>query len=229
MSHLTNYEDFLRRVDELGFMALSRNAAGLPSLGEETHPGQWHTGEAETDPWRWKDRAAEEKQAAYGCLLGGQKGFVSARLYPAFYKACHPPAPMPERWASGEIKQLTWQLWQLFEEHPLLNTSDVRRRMGVSKSKGAGQVDAAIQHLEREFYLTTAGVRQKVAHNGRPYGWPATVYDRVQHWAPPEWLADAARMSARAARLEILAAAAGMDRAVDLPALERLLWGRNAG
>lgn len=227
MVHLHHYEDFLLRVNELGFMALSKSIPGLPFLGEETQPDQWHTGDPETDPWRWKDRAAEEKRAAYGCILGGQKGFVSAQLYPAFFAACHPSRSMGDRWASGEVKQITWQLWQLFEEHPLLNTSDVRRLMGVSKGKGAGQVDAGIQQLEREYYLTTAGVRQKIAQNGKPYGWPATVYDRVQHWAPEDWLTDAARLRPREAQLEILDAAAAMDRAIDLPSLEALLWGKS--
>jgi hypothetical protein len=226
MAHLQRYEDFLQRIDACGLMALSKNNLGLPFLGAETLPEQWHTGDPETDPWRWKDRAAEEKRAAYGCILGGQKGFVAGWLYPAFYTALHPARPMPERWASGEMKQTTWQLWQLFEKHPLLNTSDVRRLMGVSKSKGAGKVDAGIQQLEREFYITTAGVRQKIAQNGRPYGWPATVYDRIQHWAPPEWLAEAARLSQRQARLEILDAAAALGSDVDLPALEHLLWGK---
>ena len=94
MPQLETYEDFLARVDELGFMALSKSVAGLPCLGAETRPEQWHTGDPQTDPWQWKDRAAEQKQVAYGCILGGQKGFVAARLYPAFYAACRPARPL---------------------------------------------------------------------------------------------------------------------------------------
>jgi hypothetical protein len=76
------YEDFINRVNKLGFMAFSPILPGLPSLPEETEPGQWHTGDPETDPWRWKDRAAEEKKLAFGCVLGGHKGFISEKMYP---------------------------------------------------------------------------------------------------------------------------------------------------
>ena len=79
---LITYQDFLDRVDELGFMALSYMLPGLPCLSEETRSESWHGDDPDADPWAWKDRAAEEKRLAYGCILGGHKGFVSARMYP---------------------------------------------------------------------------------------------------------------------------------------------------
>jgi hypothetical protein len=119
---LTTYNDFIVHVDALGFMALSPILPGFPSLGSETRANLWHTG-LDTDPWRWKDRAADEKRLAYGCILGGHKGFVAQRMYPVFYAAFRPALSMPERWASGEINQRTWQLWQLFEKEGTLNIS----------------------------------------------------------------------------------------------------------
>ena len=86
---LNTYDEFIARVEALGFMALSPLVPGLPSLGGETAESQWHTG-LDSDPWRWKDRAAEEKRLAYGCILGGHKGFVTRRMYPIFYAAFHP-------------------------------------------------------------------------------------------------------------------------------------------
>ena len=41
---LTTYEDFVARVESLGFMALSHLLPGLPSLGNETPASFWHTG-----------------------------------------------------------------------------------------------------------------------------------------------------------------------------------------
>lgn len=37
---------------------------------------------------------AEEKGLAFGCILGGHKGFVSPRMYSIFYAAFHPKEPM---------------------------------------------------------------------------------------------------------------------------------------
>jgi hypothetical protein len=212
MPQLTRYQDFLERADELGFMPLSPLLPGLPSLSEETPKRLWHTGDAETDPWRWKDRAAQEKRLAYGCILGGHKGFVSARLYPLFYAACHPAEPMPERWAGGSVPLATWRLWQLFEEQPALNTSAVRRLLVAARKAGAGQADAAARELQRDYYITVAGNERKVSQDGRSYGWPVCLYCRVIDWAPADWVRGAADWSRVEARDAILDAGAGMTR-----------------
>ncbi|MCU0485765.1 MAG: hypothetical protein MUC85_06590, partial [Anaerolineales bacterium] len=209
-------------VESLGFMALSRLLPGLPSLGDETAESQWHTG-LDTDPWRWKDRAAEEKRLAYGCILGGHKGFVSQRMYPIFYAAFHPPLSMPERWASGTVSQTTWQLWQLFEKNSTLNISQVRQRLGVSRKQGAGAVDAAIQQLQQEYIITMAGNERKVSAKGEPYGWPVNRYCRVADWAPAGWLDEAKDWSAEAAREFILDEGVAMSEGVNRQDLAKKL------
>jgi hypothetical protein len=188
MALLVKYEDFLDRVDDLGFMALSHFLPGFPSLNAETPREIWHTGNHDTDPWCWKDRAAGEKRLAFGCILGGHKGFVSARMYPAFYAACHPGESVEERWASGQVNQTTWKLWQLFDSIGPLDTSDIRREMGVSKKKGSSRVDTAIRDLQQFYHITVAGSRRKLDRYGQPYGWPANIYEKVLDWVPAEWM-----------------------------------------
>jgi hypothetical protein len=233
MARLTSYSDFLSRLDKLGFMPLSNLLPGLPSLSDETEQSDWHTGNRETDPWQWKDRVTEEKRAAYGTILGGNKGFVAPRLYAQFYVACRPAASLEERWEAGELNQLTWEAWQLFEQRSLLNTSDVRQALGVSakgaaggRKLSAGQVDKAISQLQKEFYITIAGVRQKVGKDGQPYGWPASVYDRVENWAPADWLQPAAGLKPDDAWEQILQAGEAMSAGVDLKLLAKKLGKR---
>jgi len=210
---LTTYEDFLARVESLGFMALSNILPGLPSLGDETAESLWHTG-LDTDPWRWKDRAAEEKRLAYGCILGGHKGFVTRRMYPIFYAAFHSALSMPERWASGTINQMTWRVWGLFEENSRLNISQVRKIMGVSRKQGASALDSAIQQLQREYYITVDGSERKVSAKGELYGWPVNRYCRVEDWAPAGWLEGAKDWSAEEARELILDDGVAMSEGV---------------
>jgi hypothetical protein len=211
---LTTYEDFIARVEELGFMALSPLLPGLPSLGGETAESLWHTG-LDTDPWRWKDRAAEEKRLAYGCILGGHKGFVTRRMYPIFYAAYHPAQSMPERWASGTVSQTTWQLWQLFEENHTLNITQIRQSMGASRKQGASAVDTAIQQLQQAYYITVDGNERKVSARGEFYGWPVNRYSRVVDWAPAGWLEGAEDWSAEEARELILDDGVAMSDGVD--------------
>lgn len=211
---LMTYDDFVARVESLGFMALSPILPGLPSLGSETPKNLWHTG-LDTDPWRWKDRAAEEKRLAYGCILGGHKGFVTRRMYPIFYAAFHPRLSMPERWATGTVNQRTWQLWQLFEEKGTLNISQVRQTLGVSRKQGLSAVDNAIQQLQHEYYITIDGNDRKVNAKGEFYGWPVNRYRRVMDWAPAGWLNSANDCSVVEARELILDDGMAMSDGVD--------------
>jgi hypothetical protein len=219
---LTTYEDFIARVETLGFMPLSEVLPGLPSLGAETPENLWHTG-LKTDPWRWKDRAAAEKRLAYGCILGGHKGFVTQRMYPIFYAAYHPSQPMPERWAEGTLNQRAWQVWQLFEEAGTLTISAVRQTLGVTRKKGGSAVDRAIEQLQREYYLTIDGSERKISAKGEPYGWPVNRYSRVLDWAPAGWLDDAKDWSAAEARAAILDDGVAMSKDVDRQDLAKKL------
>lgn len=213
MSLLTTYQDFLIRVEELGFMALSNILPGFPSLSSETPNELWHTG-LETDPWRWKDRAAQEKKLAYGCILNGHKGFVSARMYPIFYAAYHPVEFMPERWSAGKVNQTTWRLWQLFEEKGSLNTSQARKLLGTTYKVGSSQVDTATLALQREYFITVSGNEQKISADGHLYGWPSNMYTRVIDWAPPKWLEPVKDWKPEEARELILDEAVSMSQGI---------------
>jgi hypothetical protein len=209
MPLLTQYTHFLTRVDELGFMSLSHVHLSLPSLSAETPGSQWHTGDRETDPWCWKDRAAAEKELAYGCILGGHKGFIAPRLYPLFYAACRPQAALADRWEAGEVSQTTWQLWQLFVRKSPLDTGGLRKLMGVTASRGAGRVDTALRELQRDFYITVTGSRRKIGRDGQPYGWAASTFAPVPAWFPPDWLASSPGLDQASAREQILDLACG--------------------
>ncbi len=211
---LTTYPSFLSRVEELGFMPFSHFLPGFPSVAAETPSNIWYTGEDETDPWRWKDRAAEEKRLAYGCILGGHKGFVTGRMYPIFAAAYRPAMSMPELYATGLIEQMVWRTWQLFDEHRSLDTHRIRRLMGVSKQTSA-RLDAIIRRLQQEFYITVSGSAQKVSAKGELYGWRSNVYQMIEDWAPAEWLQEAGLWSAQEARSLILDDAVAMSQGVD--------------
>ncbi len=214
-SLLLKYEDFVNRVEELGFMAFSGIVNGLPSLVGETPMDIWHTGDTETDPWCWKDRVAEEKRLAFGCILGGNKGFIAPRLYPVFLAACRTLETMEERRYNGLVSQTAWELWKLFEEKRVLDTGEIRRYMGVTRKKGSSKVDSAMAELQQLFYITVAGSRQKTDKYGQPYGWHVNVYERVEDWMPGAWNNGCLRMDREEAIQEILDTAVQNGQSID--------------
>ena len=222
VSLLTTYEEFLERVESLGFMAFTSFLPGLPSLSAETPANLWHTG-MDTDPWRWKDRAAEERMLAYGCILAGHKGFVTRRMYPLFYAAFHPRESMPDRWKGGMVNQMTWRTWELFEESSVLNISQIRSLLGVSRSNGLSTSDTAIRILQQEYYITMDGSEQKINAKGEPYGWAVNRYSRTKDWAPEGWLDGTGDWPVEEAQSAILEAGIAMSDGVDRQALVRKL------
>lgn len=226
---LKTYDEFIARVNELGFLPFhGKFPQGFPMLQSETTEEQWHTGIDATDPWRWKDRAAEERELAFGCILGGQKGFIAKRLYPLFYIACQPSRSMEERYARGELSQTTWQLHKLFAGGSVLSTAEIRTALGVTKKGGASQVDTAMKELQKEFIITVCGNRRKVSSEGREYGWPANTYCRVTDWAPDGWLGDGGEMDPNEARRQLLDIGCSIGTDADRAALSKLLFGKRS-
>ncbi len=223
MAILKSYNDFIDRVNELGFMALSNIHEGFPSLSSETSKNQWHTGEFDSDPWQWKDRAAEEKKLAFGCILGGNKGFVSARMYPYFYRAYKPTLSMEERWEQGVISPELWNLWKLFNDKTLMDTAEIRKDMGVTAKSGGSKLDRAIVELQKEYFITVAGNRYKLNKQGEPYGWPANIYDKVDSWAPFEWIEKTCNTNVEESRETIISTCLSICKGMDIKQLTKTL------
>lgn len=223
MSMLRTYADFLSCADDCGVMVFAgKFVEGFPNLDNMTAAHQWHTGNADTDPWQWRDRAAVEKQLAFGNILGGRKGFISPKLYPLFYSACRPDGSMEERYHWGHVKKIVYDVYRLFEENGALDTAQIRNLMGVKKSEGASAVDSAIVRLQSEFYITVCGNRRKVSFDGMEYGWPANTYCLVDDWASG-WIAEPL-LSTTDARAQILAHCAALDNRIDIKKAEKLLF-----
>jgi hypothetical protein len=220
---LKPYTDFLDYANSAGGMAFAgKFVYGFPKVEDLTPPSRWHTGDPDTDPWQWKDRAAGEKRLAFGNILGGRKGFIAPALYPLFYSACRPDGTIEDRYHAGNVKKTVFNVYKLFESGSDLDTSEIRKKMGVTKKDGAAAVDAAVTTLQRTFYITVCGNRRKVSFDGREYGWPSNTYCRVDDWARA-WLS-APLLPTAEARSRILAHCATLDSRIDIKALEKLLF-----
>ncbi len=220
---LKTYDDFLAYAESVGVLAFSgKFLPGFPKLDALTAPSQWHTGDETTDPWQWKDRAAAEKRLAFGNILGGRKGFIAPSMYPLFYSACRPDGELGDLYRDGLIKKTVMDVYALFGGEKSLDTSEIRRTLGVTKKDGASAVDAAVVTLQRLFYITVCGNRRKVSADGVEYGWPANTYCLTSDWAAA-WLSEPL-LPTKDARDKILAHCAALDPAIDQKKLGKLLF-----
>jgi hypothetical protein len=217
------YKDFVEKVEELGFMPFSPILDGLLHFPEYTVQSNWFTDDPDTDPWLWKYRATREKKLAFGNILGGQKGFVSSRMYPVFYTVFRPQESFEERWEQGLVNAATRKLWQLFNNYGMLSTSDMRKALGVTLKKGGSHLDASIKDLQRDFYVTVNGAALKTGKQGKQYGWYENIYVRVADWAPKEWGITKSGLNKEQAKREILYAALAVNSQLDRNKLAKKL------
>lgn len=222
---LNTYDEFLAAVEELGLLAFSPGfLPGFPTIQEHVAESQWHTGDPDTDPWQWKDRAVKEHRLAFGCVLGGSKGFLSQRLYPLFVAACRPGDDLETRFAHGTVSRSAMDLSRLFAPGVVLDTSEIRQRMGVKKGKGVSKVDSAMAVLQREFVVAVCGSRRKTGKDGKEYGWAVNTYCLAEDWAG-DWLAEPLPGKQEAREL-LYDHFAGLPGDFDLDKLETLLYGK---
>ncbi|MHC1694254.1 MAG: hypothetical protein AB9835_03035 [Eubacteriales bacterium] len=219
---LHTYAEFLDYVNNKGVLAFSAGMPeSFPSLNGLVSREQWHTGDPETDPWQWKDRAASEKVLAFGCILNGHKGFVSQKLYPLFYSAFRPSADPEERYEYGEVAKEALSVWELLRDGADVSTFDIT---AAFKSFNKSRLERAVVSLQKEYYITVSGNRRKMNAKGEEYGWPSNTYAAVDVWAK-DWLS--VGMSDRvAAREAVVSHCLDVFPGLDSGALRKVLFGR---
>lgn len=180
---LQTYDDFINYINTKKIVPLSKLMDGWKSISELTKRENWHTGIDETDPWRWKDIAAEKRDCAYGCLLGGKKGFVSRDILPIFYSAFKNCMSIDEMYQEGTISKIAYDAWQIILDKGSIPIFDLRYMMGVTKKKGASSLDTALRDLQMMAEVSISGSRQKINKQGIPYGWRSNVYMPFDSWS----------------------------------------------
>lgn len=189
------YNYFIEKVNELGFITPFSEGTGAD--------GQSFTGDPDTDPWLWKERAAREKKLAYGSFFNGKKGYIAPRFYSIFVDAFRPYKSIEERYESGKLGRYEWEFWNLLnKENRPLGTHEYRAMIGVTAKDGRSALDAAIVRLQMTFDVTTIGNVDMLDKNGNPYN-QSVGYDKIENWAPNEWMEMNPRMEHEEA-LEII-------------------------
>ncbi|MCK5130500.1 MAG: hypothetical protein KAQ68_11645 [Clostridiales bacterium] len=188
---LKTYSDFIEYINQYKIVPFSKILEGFDSLGDLTNENNWHTGIDSSDPWRWKDIAAQRKDCAYGCMLGGKKGFVSIDILPIFYAAFAPVAGIDDIYMSGKLSKTTYDAWKRIYKAGEIAIFDLRVDMGVTKKKGASTLDASLRDLQQMMFISICASRQKINKQGLPYGWRSNVYSTFERWAGAKIVEDA--------------------------------------
>jgi hypothetical protein len=165
---VTNAEELVCRVEELGFVPFSH--CGIPGLSVEelTPPEFWFVKDVD-GPWEWRQQAID--RFAYGKLLGRNAGFVSFEWFPALCNYRRAGLDFDARYEDGRIMQPAKRLYELIERQPR-STLELK-----SLAPGSDSVfDRAITSLMMSTDVIISGFDAKIDSLGRPYGWGISRY-----------------------------------------------------
>lgn len=210
---LKTYEDFVRYIENNGFMPFSTNNAGLPSLVSLTEDNVWHTDEP-TDPWRWRNRIADEKKAAYSKVFEKKPGFISLSCYPHFFALRRGGTTLADLYGEGIVSHMAKVVYELFAEHNEIPAHDIMILLGAGKDKKS-DVDNALVDLQMHMFITTSGTVRKTNSRGEEYGWPSIVYKTVDTWISSDTLNKATTISHDEAKTILLAKAKQVKPDID--------------
>lgn len=210
-----HYDEFVGALNGLGFLLFGGRGSGLLTLSDVTAPGDWFTGEPETNPWEWRRLLTERRHGAYARLLGGQTFLISNAWYPRFLAAYRTCDDLEERYAAGLVGADVMEMYRMFEEKPFMGKHELTARFTRPRA------EKALAALQREMYITISGEVQRLSVDFRPVGWPSTEFARVDQWAP-EALSESEGLDGAAARREIRRRAEEISPGADKRTLDKL-------
>jgi len=166
---IRRYEELFPLVEDLGLLPLFTDMAPF-SLWNMTVHKNWFTGDEETDPWCWRERAAREGRIAYGKFFGGKAGFVSLKLFPDLVNVRREGKTFVDYFNSHKISFDAALIMEQFRYRDEYTSTDLKKITGIKK-----YFESRIAILQHRTFLSTCDFIQKRTKTGSPYGWAGTV------------------------------------------------------
>jgi hypothetical protein len=188
------WRELVARINEVGFLPLFANEIEGFSVEEQVSPNYWWTGDAEQDPWEWREIIARSREAAYGKFFCGKAGFISLAWLPYFANCRRDGYDFDSLCDEGLANSRSKRVMDVFadpkrdgawKDDPILST-ELKRLAGFGR-EGAKNFPGVLADLQMRLYLVVADFRRRQNKRGGEYGMPVSIL------LPPEavWGRDA--------------------------------------
>lgn len=167
-------------INEVGFLPLFGNEIKGFSVEEHVSPDFWWTGDAEQDPWEWRETIARSRETAYGKFFGKKAGFISLAWLPYFANARRDGYDFDARYDDGLANARAKRGMDVFsdgdggwKDEPIFST-ELKRLAGFGKD-GAKNFPGVVTELQMQLYLVAADFRRRKNKRGGEYGMAVSV------------------------------------------------------
>jgi len=162
-------------VNEVGFLPLFKNEIDGFSVEERTLGRDWWSGDAEADPWRWREFLPAQGEVAYGKFFDRKAGFVSLAWLPRFANARRDGYDFDALWDDGKASWRSKKLMDLFLQRDALFSYELKALGGFHKG-GEKNFEGTLAELQMQTYLVIRDFRRRLNRRGEPYGWHIAQY-----------------------------------------------------
>ena len=167
-------------IDKVGFLPLFQNEIPGFSVEEHTESLYWWSGNAEKDPWEWREILARRGHVAYGKFFDKKAGFISREWLPVFANARRDGYDFDALWDDGKARRQQKMIMDCFTGETVLFSNELKERAGFGKG-GEKNFDGNLTALQMETYLCVCDFRQRINKKGEGYGWPVALYCMPEH------------------------------------------------
>ena len=180
-------------VNEVGFLPLFANEIEGFSAEEHVSPRFWWTGDAEQDPWEWREIIARGHEVAYGKFFNKKAGFISLAWLPYFANCRRDGYDFDALYDEGLANARSKRIMDVFADgdggwrNEAVLSTELKKRAGFG-AEGAKNFPGVVTDLQMRLYLVVADFRRRRNKRGDEYGMPVSIL------LPPEalWGYDAA-------------------------------------
>ena len=208
---IRTWQELVNRINEVGFLPLFGNEIEGFSVEEHVSPSFLWTGNAEQDPWEWREIIARSRTVAYGKFFWKKAGFISLEWLPYFANARRNGYDFDSLYDEGLANARSKRIMDVFSDGDggwkgdLIFSTELKKLAGFGKD-GAKNFPGIVTDLQMQLYLVVVDFKRRQNKRGGEYGMPVSIllppeavwgYDAVTaaYAEPPE--ASAQRIAER--------------------------------
>ena len=180
-------KELIEYIKKVGFLPLFGNDITGFSVEEHTWYMGWWSGNAEDDPWMWREEIAKSKEVAYGKFFDKKAGFISLEWLPYFANYRRNGYDFDALYEDGYASRRSKKIMDLFVKDEddiededemwkddLILSTELKKLAGFGKG-GEKNFPGVLTDLQMQIYLVMMDFRRRRNKKGEEYGMPVSI------------------------------------------------------
>lgn len=162
-------------IQKVGFLPLFKNTVPGFSVEEHTLSSSWWGGNAQTDPWEWRNQLSNFENITYGKFFNKKSGFISKKWFPYFVATRRDGYDFDSRYEDGLANHRQKKIFDFLQKNDTVSSKTLKVQTGFGKGGDVG-FDSSINFLQMHTYVVIKGFSYNISKDGMPYGRSLTNY-----------------------------------------------------